>query len=168
MKQLWLSLSLLFMLSSLTAQSSITFKIKNAGFTVPGSFSAFKTEIKYDKKVPRQSYFNGSVKVKSIDTDNKARDKHLRNEDFFEVDTYPEMSFQSTAVSEVSANRLKIAGNLKIKNVSKKVVFDVKVSEKNGKTVFDTELEINRRDFEVGGSSWTLANKLTLFLHIEQ
>lgn len=168
MKQLGLSLIMLLFVTLLSAQSSITFKIKNAGFTVPGSFSDFKTSIKYDKNLPRQAAFSGTVQVKSIDTDNKARDKHLRNEDFFEVDTYPEMSFQSTAVTVVSDKQLKVAGNLKIKKTTKKVVFDVMISEKNGKTVFDTELEINRRDFEVGGSSWTLANKLTFFLHIEQ
>ena len=78
------------------------------------------------------------------------------------------MTFKSTGVSPVSSSKIKVVGDLTIKNVTKKVVFDVNVSESGGKTVFTTSLTINRLDYGVGTSSWTLANELTMDLRFEK
>lgn len=150
------------------AQSSVKFRISNAGFTVPGSFSDFKTDVNYDRSSPSKSRFNGTVMVTSVNTKNKKRDKHLRNEDFFHVSKWPRMTFRSTSVKPNGSSKLRVTGKLTIKDVTKTVTFDVKVSKRGSKDVFDTTLKINRRHYNVGGWYMTLANELYIDLHIEK
>jgi polyisoprenoid-binding protein YceI len=153
---------------SLSAQNSVKFRIKNAGFTVPGYFSSFQPYVTWNKSNPSTAKFSGTVDVNTINTANSARDKHLKSADFFDVATYQNMKFESTSVTSVSAERIKITGKLTIKNVTKTVTFDTKVSTSGSKTIFDTSLLINRLDYNVGTSSWTLANDLYIDLHIEK
>jgi polyisoprenoid-binding protein YceI len=150
------------------AQNSIKFRIKNAGFTVPGYFSSFKPLVSWDKDNASKCKFIGTVVVSSINTANTARDNHLKKEDFFDVAKYPNMKFESTSVTLVSANLAKITGKLTIKDVTKTVTFDTKVTYSGSKVSFDTSLLINRLDYNVGTSSWTLANDLYIDLHIEK
>jgi len=167
-KTLLFALAICFTSTALSAQSTVKFRIKNAGFTTYGSFSGFSLDVNYDEAIPRRSKFNGTVKVTTVDTKNSARDKHLRKDDFFDVAKYPEMKFSSTAVSKVSSTKLKVAGKLTIKNVTKDVVFDVKVGKKGTKTTFSSTLKINRLDYKVGTSSWVLANDLYIDLYVEK
>jgi polyisoprenoid-binding protein YceI len=151
-----------------SAQNSVKFRIKNAGLTVPGYFSVFKPMVSWDKSNPSKSIFVGEVQVSSVNTNNKARDKHLKTADFFDVEKFPIMKFESTSVSAISASKIKITGKLTIKDVTKTVSFDTDISEMNGKTVFKSSLLINRLDYKVGASSWTLSNDLYIDLNIEK
>jgi polyisoprenoid-binding protein YceI len=92
----------------------------------------------------------------------------LKASDFFDVAKYPSMKFESTSVTSVSSDRIKITGKLTIKDVTKTVTFDTKVSKSGSKTIFESTLLINRLDYNVGTSSWTLANDLYIDLHIEK
>jgi polyisoprenoid-binding protein YceI len=168
MKKIIFLLILLASSNFIIAQNSVKFRIKNAGFTVPGYFSSFKPYVIWDKSNPSAAKFSGTVDVNTINTANTARDKHLKSADFFDVATYQSMKFESTSVTSVSAERIKITGKLTIKNVTKTVTFDTKVSTSGSKTMFDTSLLINRLDYNIGTSSWTLANDLYIDLHIEK
>jgi polyisoprenoid-binding protein YceI len=168
MKNLFLLFILLTIALNSQAQNSVKFRIKNAGLTVPGYFSVFKPMVSWDKSNPSKSIFVGEVQVSSVNTNNKARDKHLKTADFFDVEKFPIMKFESTSVSAISASKIKITGKLTIKDVTKTVSFDTDISEMNGKTVFKSSLLINRLDYKVGASSWTLSNDLYIDLNIEK
>lgn len=155
-------------ISSTNAQEHIKFNIKNAGISVEGSFSAFKSKVAYDKHNPGSSSFSTEIQVKSISTGVTMRDSHLKKEDFFDLAKYSTIKFVSTSVSTVSANTLKIAGNLTIKNVTKPIILTVKISEKDGKTTFTTSTTLNRNTYNVGGSSWTMADELTVNIKATQ
>ncbi|QOW22404.1 YceI family protein [Novilysobacter avium] len=83
-------------------------------------------------------------------------DEHLRGPDFFNVATYPLATFKSTAVESAGEGKLKVTGELTIKDNSHPVVLDVtlnKVGENMGKrpTIgFDAHTTIKRSDFGVG------------------
>jgi polyisoprenoid-binding protein YceI len=146
-------------------QPSVSFKIKNAGLTVEGKFTSFVFDIDYDPKNPSAGSFKGSVEVASIDTGIKMRDSHLKKDDYFDVALYPKMSFVSTQLSELSPGKLQVKGNLTIKKTTRPLVLEVEVSpDASGKTKFTTSFKINRLDFGVGSSSWTMANDLQIFL----
>ena len=171
MKTILNSLLIIFLLIqgfTSEAQSTIKFRIKNAGFTVNGYFSGFNLDVKYDKNQISNSKFNGTVKVESINTGNSSRDNHLKKSDFFDVAKYPIMKFESTSISSAGSGKITITGNLTIKNISKKVSFETTVGSKSGKTTFSSSLLINRLDFGVGESSWTLANELYIDLYVEK
>lgn len=161
-------LLILFQVQTIEAQSTIKFRIKNAGFTVSGFFSGFNLDVKYDKNQISNSKFNGTVKVETINTGNSSRDNHLKKSDFFDVDKYPSMKFESTSISSAGSGKITVSGNLTIKNITKKVSFETTVGSKSGKTTFSSSLLINRIDFSVGESSWTLANELYIDLYVEK
>ena len=142
------------------AQNAVKFRIKNAGFTVPGYFSSFKPYVSWDKSNPSAAKFSGTVDVNTVNTSNSARDKHLKASDFFDVAKYPSMKFESTSVTSVSSDRIKITGKLTIKDVTKKVKFDVTYNGQAkspwGQTAagFKATSSINRFDY---GLTWSKA-----------
>jgi polyisoprenoid-binding protein YceI len=165
-KSIFLMLVGFILLTGFEAKSQVSFKIKNAGFTVSGGFDKFTTDIKYNEADPTKSTFAGIINAATINTDNKKRDEHLRQPEYFDAVKYPSVTFKSTSVKANGAGKLIVNGNLTIKNVSKPVVLNVAVKKVAGKNEFSTSLDINRRDFGVGEKSFILADKLTIALKI--
>ena len=94
------------------------------------------------------------------------RDSHLKEDSYFDVKNYPVIRFVSEKVSASNKNgTLFISGKLTIKKTTKDISFPFTTKEENGAYIFDGEFKINRRDFEVGGSS-TLSDNVTVRLHV--
>ncbi len=66
----------------------------------------------------------GTIKVASLSTDNTMRDNHLKSDDFFNAEKFPEISFKSTSFEKLSDNKYKITGDLTIRDVTKNVTFN--------------------------------------------
>lgn len=147
------------------AASSITFKIKNAGLNVDGAFNEYAVTLAIDPKNIAGSHIEGKIKVKSISTGINGRDNHLRKDDFFHVEKYPEINFKSTAIKSQGTGYL-VAGKLTIKDVTKDVSIPVSVT-KNGTTeVHEGTLTINRIDFHVGEDSWVMSDDVVITIKI--
>ncbi|HBK30680.1 MAG TPA: polyisoprenoid-binding protein [Porphyromonadaceae bacterium] len=138
------------------AHTSINFKVKHLGITfVQGKFEKFDGAItgEPDKVEQARIYFN--VETNSINTSVEARDNHLKSADFFDVEKFPAMTFESTGIEKVDDQNYKLNGILAIKDVSKPVTFDVKyggtVTGQDGvQTVgFVATTTINRLDYNV-------------------
>jgi polyisoprenoid-binding protein YceI len=153
---------------TVTDQSStVHFVIKNFGIKTGGDFTGLNGTITFDPKALGTSQFNVTVNSNTIDTDNNARDKHLRKSEYFDVEKYPVISFLSTKITESSiTGRLFVTGVLTIKGVSKVVQFGFTATPSAVGYTFKGEFEINRRDYGVGGSSVSLADKLKVSLDI--
>ncbi|MFT3934533.1 MAG: YceI family protein [Chitinophagaceae bacterium] len=142
--------------------SEVLFKIKHLVIsTVTGSFRKFE-----GKAVTQGDDFSGakvnfSIDVKSIDTNQAQRDAHLHNGDFFDADTYPTISFESTSFTPAGEGEYKLVGNLTLKGVTKPITLKVEYggAENDGhghvKHGFEITGIINRPAF---GMTW---NKLT-------
>src|SRR5438445_2683550 len=78
--------------------SSISFKISNLGFSIPGSFSGINGTISFDPINITQSNFDVSIDASTVNTDNNMRDNHLRGESYFDVKNYPRIRLVSTRV----------------------------------------------------------------------
>jgi polyisoprenoid-binding protein YceI len=154
-------------LTPVDAGSKVHFVIKNFSIKTGGDFSGLKGLIKFDPDHFATSSFDVSVDAKTVDTDNGSRDNHLRKEEYFDAEKYPTINFKSTKVTRSSkAGRFFVFGNLTIKGVTKPIQFPFGVQPKDGGYVFDGEFQVNRRDFGVGGSSISLADKLTVSLWV--
>jgi polyisoprenoid-binding protein YceI len=92
---------------------------------VAGQFTEYGGTIESDGEEFTDAQIKVTIQASSIDTDNKKRDKHLRAEDFFYVEEYPEITFKSESLSKVSDNKYKLVGTLTIRDVSRKETFDV-------------------------------------------
>ncbi|SDF15872.1 Polyisoprenoid-binding protein YceI [Pricia antarctica] len=144
--------------------SEIAFKVKHMMIsTVTGHFENFDATINTND----ESFHNASVvfnaKIDSINTKNKDRDTHLKSDDFFNSEKFPEMKF----VSE-SFDGQKLIGNLTIKDVTKKVELNVDLNgiavDPYGQTKagFEISGEINRKDFNLTWSAVTEAGSVVV------
>ena len=94
-----------------------------------------------------------SVDVNSINTDNEMRDGHLKSDDFFNAEKYPQIKFESTSVKKTGDKQYVLNGNLTIRDVTKAismpVVYNgiVKDPWGNTKAGFKSSAKINRKDF---------------------
>lgn len=88
-----------------------------------------------------------TVAARSIDTKHDKRDDHLRSADFFDVETYPVITFTVDNVT-VPGTGLTVAGQLSVRSRTRPVSFDVSVSRFDGREAhLDGELHLNRADF---------------------
>jgi polyisoprenoid-binding protein YceI len=173
MKRFFLFLSVIISASSVVAQykptdqgSVVQFKIKNLGFNVNGSFSGLAGNIQFDPAHPDQCHFDVSLDAASVNTDNSMRDEHLQKDNYFDVKTYPRIHFQSTKILPADkAGAFIISGKLTIKNTTKEISFSFTATASQTGYVFKGSFRINRKDFQVGGSS-TISDELDLMLNI--
>src|SRR5690554_344810 len=133
--------------------SEVQFKIKHLVIsTVTGSFRKFEGAVITNGEDFTGADVNFALDVASIDTHQQKRDEHLRSSDFFDTETYPKITFNSTSFVK-SGDDYKMAGNLTIKGVTKPVELNVEYggSEKDGfgnlKHGFEITGKINRTAF---------------------
>jgi polyisoprenoid-binding protein YceI len=148
-------------------ESYIKFNIRNLGLNVEGVFTSFTTSVNYNKTQPSSSSFSAKIQVNSINTGINKRDNHLKQEEYFHVEKYPTISFQSSSVSAPGTNRLLVKGNITIKGKTLPIELQVALKEVGGKTQFTITGQVDRRDFGVGGNSWTMSDDVYLNLYIE-
>ena len=142
------------------AHSFIQFTVNHTGLTeVPGFFRDFTGTINFDSKDITKSTVGFTAKAASIDTGVAARDNHLRTKDFFEADTYPDITFKSTKVEKKGKGWL-LTGDFTIKGVTKSITFPFQIvgwlpatDKSGGKMGIAAETTINRRDFGVNWGS---------------
>jgi len=187
-------LSLAFALSAVPARAQETWNIDTghsaAQFavrhmlvsTVRGDMGPVKGTVTWDGKDVRTVKVEAVIDVTQVDTRNEGRDKDLRSANFFEVEKYPEMTFTSTRVTDVTDGGFTLVGNLTMHGVTKEVALavegptpPVKVRDRlrTGATATTT---LNRFDFglnwnrmvETGGLVVSEEVKVTIDLELVQ
>lgn len=147
--------------------SKVKFVIKNFGINTGGTFDGLKGSISFDAANLSTASFNVTVDAASVDTDMDARDKHLRKPEYFDVEKYPTISFKSSKITKTNKEGyLYMFGTITIKGVSKEISFPFTQVAKDGGILFDGEFKLNRRDFGVGGKSFSMADELTVQLQV--
>src|SRR5215470_11859444 len=91
---------------------------------ITGRFLVYAGAIKAFSDDFSDAKINFTVIVGSIDTGNHKRDRHLRSSTFFDVQKFPEIKFASIAFVQEKENRFILEGNLTIRNITRRVVFD--------------------------------------------
>jgi polyisoprenoid-binding protein YceI len=140
--------------------SSVSFTIRHFVSEVEGRFKDFAGTIRYDAQHPADSSVQFTIQAASIDTDNEARDKDLRSENFFDVQKYLTLSFVSTKVVPKGGNTFDVTGNLTIHGVTKTVTVPATlggvIKNPNGslKAGFRSAFTVNRVDY---GVTWNRA-----------
>jgi polyisoprenoid-binding protein YceI len=154
--------------------SQVGFKVRHFVAKVSGRFAKFEGTIKMDPKDISKSSVEVSIDVASVNTDNEARDKHLRSADFFEAEKFPAITFKSTAVKEVAKGKLEVTGDLTIRGVTKQVTFPITNAGtrevRPGKVVggfIDGALRINRMDFGVKYGPAVVGEDVDIELNVE-
>lgn len=93
---------------------------------VTGQFQDYEGTVLADKADFSDAKIDFSIDVKSINTNDENRDRHLQSADFFDVAKYPKITFKSKSMTEAGKNQYKLTGDLTMHGVTKTVTFDVK------------------------------------------
>jgi polyisoprenoid-binding protein YceI len=143
------------------AHSRLGFSARHAMVTkVRGFFGEFDGTLHLDAQDPTKSTGKVVIQAKSVDSGNADRDTHLRSNDFFAMDEYPEITFVSTAVQVVDDTSYKVTGDLTIRGVTKPVTVDFEHTGAahdpwgNLRVGLEGKVTINRKDW---GVNWNAA-----------
>jgi polyisoprenoid-binding protein YceI len=147
-------------------ESAVKFTIKNFGFGVNGSFKNLKGIIVFDPANLGGASFKVTVDAATVNTGNSSRDGHLKKEDYFDVTKYPKISFTSSKIEKTAEGYL-ATGLFTIRDKSKIVVIPFTAIPQGGGLLFNGKVQLNRRDFGVGGSSMVLSDNLNLMLTVK-
>jgi polyisoprenoid-binding protein YceI len=108
------------------AHAFIQFKISHLGFSwLWGRFNDFDGEFTFDKVDPAASKVSVTINTKSIDSNHAERDKHLRGEDFLDVEKYPQAKFVSTSFSLDKSGHGELKGDFTLHGVTKPITISV-------------------------------------------
>ena len=147
--------------------SKVTFKIKNAGLTVDGSFKGLEADIRFDPVKGFGNKIEASVDVKTINTSINARDNHLKKEEYFNAEKFPRIMMKSSSFSKGDDGKFKGFFSVSIKGTTKTVPVMFTFAETNGKATFSGTFKLNRLDYKVGESSWVMSDEVNVTIVVE-
>jgi polyisoprenoid-binding protein YceI len=141
--------------------SEIAFKVKHLMISnVKGLFSEFSGQVITDGDDFSTAEINFQLNPASISTGVADRDGHLKSPDFFDVENYKEITFNTGKLLKDGDDEYALSGNLVIKGISQAVKLDVEFGGLmvdpwgNEKAGFTMNGKINRKDF---GLTWNAA-----------
>jgi polyisoprenoid-binding protein YceI len=110
------------------AHSKVGFAVKHMGIaTVRGEFTEFAGTLEIAEDLSSAKAY-GTVKAASVNTNEPQRDAHLRSPDFFDAETYPELSFESTRIEAIDEDTFRIAGSLTLHGVTNEIVLTAEIN----------------------------------------
>ncbi|MEV6105654.1 YceI family protein [Streptomyces sp. NPDC051940] len=124
---------------------------------------------------PLESKVEAVISTASVNTANKMRDDHVRNEDFLDVEKHPTMTFSSTGIRIEDEETFLVDGHLTLKGITKPVTLTLEIGGfgdhyQGGKVAgFSASTEISRADFGVtgGAAGAAVSDKIRITLDIE-
>lgn len=141
--------------------SAIHFSVRHMVFAkVRGSFDRWTGELELNAEALDRSGVRVEIDASSINSGVEARDNHLRSPDFFDVATFPKISFVSSRIVSRGSDRFDIEGDLTIRGVTQKVTLESESLGQgkdpfgNQRAAFSATTRIDRRAF---GLIWNQA-----------
>ncbi|MCX5203996.1 YceI family protein [Streptomyces sp. NBC_00237] len=155
-------------LAALTGTYTVDASHTRVGFTarhamvtnVRGAFTDLDGTLKLDGSDPSGSKASITIRMASIDTGAADRDGHLRSADFFDAETFPEMTFRSTKAEQLGGSDYRITGDLTIKDTTRPLSIDLEFNGSatdpfgNERVGFEGSATILRSDW---GLTWNAA-----------
>ena len=138
------------------AHTFVTFEISHIGYAwIPGTFNDVSGTFTYDPEDRSNSSAAFTIKTASFDTEHAKRDKHLRSDEFFHVEQYPEATFESTSYEPTGENTAVMRGEMTIKGTTRTIELQVRELNAaedpwgNFRRSFEARTEIDMRDFNI-------------------
>ncbi len=157
-----------------TSHSSVEFSIRHFVAKTTGDFSQFNGFIDVDIDHPEENYAEATIHIASIDTNSEKRDAHLQEEDYFNSENHPLISFKSTKwVPTEDTNRFLVTGELSMNNVSKDITMTVELlgmgPGMHGRYLsgWEAKTTINRTDWNIDGGLGAVGEDVDITINIE-
>ena len=161
------------------AHTSVSFAVRHMMSQVRGSFTDFSMTIVKDDANLAGSSVDFKIQATSVNTASEMRDKHLRSEDFFFVEKFPEITFKSTKIEKVSDTEYKATGEFTMRGVTKVLTLPVtylgEMKGMDGKPLagYSVTTKLNRKEFgfnwnkALDNGGWLLSDEVTVEINIE-
>ena len=161
-----LLLVLYFILQNIYAQHTTDISSADITFTfiakdVDGSISGLKSSSNIDLAHIENSKFVGSVTVETLKTGNFIRDWSLKGNKYFDADSHPRLSFESTEIVKMDDGSYSVNGNLTIKGIEKPITF--RIERKDNRLLGTTTLFTS--DFDIHIKNQREDNKVIVTLN---
>jgi polyisoprenoid-binding protein YceI len=160
------------------AHSKVGFAVKHMGIaTVRGEFREFEGTLDVGDDLA-SSVVRGTIKAASVDTNEPQRDAHLRSPDFFDAETFPELTFESTRIEALDEETFRITGDLTLHGVTNEVVLHAELQGTdvdpwgNERIGLEITGKLSRGDYgmkfnqALGSGNMLVADKVTLALDV--
>ena len=152
----------------------INFKISHLGYSwLYGRFNDFDGTFSWDADKPEASEVNVTINTTSVDSNHAERDKHLRSDDFLNVDKHPQATFKSTAVEMTGDDTANSTGDLTLNGVTKPVVLESKFLGEgddpwgNYRAGFEGNTTLRLKDFDIKMDLGPASQEVELILTVE-
>ncbi len=156
------------------AHASIKFRIQHLGYSwLYGRFNDFDGKFSYDEAAPEKASVEVNIKTASVDSNHAERDKHLRSDDFLNVDKYPEAKFVSTGYSPGKDGKGTVKGNLTLHGITKPLEIDVQFIGAGKdpwggyRSGFEGTTKFSRTDFGIMKNLGPKSNDVEMTLSVE-
>ena len=147
------------------SESNVHFEIHNFGINTDGKLVGLKGLIVFDVKNIPSSFFDVTVDVSTINTENRKRDRHLLKEDYFDASRYPTIHITGKPIL-LSKDKYILKANLTIKDVTKGVDIPFAIKPQVNGYLFEGNFQINRILFHVGSNSAVLGDDVKISLKV--
>jgi polyisoprenoid-binding protein YceI len=143
------------------AHTTVEFVARHMLTKVRGRFTAFDGRVVIAER-PEDSFVEVEIEAASLETKTDMRDDHLRSADFLDAERFPKLTFRSTEVRPTGGSRFELAGDLTIKDITRRVVLDAELAgwgpgpdpAAPPKAAFSASTEIDREDWDM---TWNVA-----------
>ena len=156
-----------------TSHSRVFFTVSHQGYTMMrGMFRDFNGTLMYDDADPSASSVNMTIDAASIDMFHDGLNNHLRNDDFFGVETHPSLTFESTSVEDLGEGQLRVNGNLTMIGQTHPVTLDA-VHHQTGqargniKVGFSATGSLDRTAYGMNFGTPVLGSEVSIDIQIE-
>ena len=143
----------------------VKFKLMGHGAEVSGDFKGVKGEVKFDPNDLPNASIKCSIDASTVNTGLPPRDKHLQGQTWLDVESFPEILFQSTSI-KASAEGYMVEGNLTAKDITKAITIPMKFKTDQSTGTFTGSFTINRTDYTIGKGSDDIGNPVTISFDI--
>jgi polyisoprenoid-binding protein YceI len=133
----------------IASESIVNFSLENRGSEVTGTLGGMKGDVIFDQENLDKSSFNVTMDANTINTNNNKRDAHLKNEDFFETETYATISFASAKI-EKKEDKYIATGTLSMHGISKDVEILFTTIEEKGRQHLHGNFVLDHADYGIG------------------
>jgi len=157
------------------AHTQILFFVDHLGFSKSqGEFLEYDGHFVFDTVQPEKSRVEITINTAGIDMDDEKWDTHMKNEDFFNVEKFPDMTFKSTGIEVTGENTANITGDLTLLGVSKPMTLDV-THNKSGKhpfgdkyvSGFSARASLKRSDFGMTYGLPMIGDDVDIMIEVE-
>ena len=149
--------------------SEVGFRIKHLVIsTVKGKFETFEGSVETEEDQWEEANIEFSAKIDSINTGTKDRDAHLKSDDFFNAESFPELKFKSTSLRKIAEGKFELTGDLTIRDITKPIKLNVEYGGTvvdpygNTKAGFEVSGKINRKEFGLKWDAVTEAGSIVV------